>query len=1154
MSVAKLCSVAWLMTAACILFAQTDRGSIEGTVKDPNGAIVPAAKVQVVNIDTNNKFDFSTNDVGYYLASSLPVGSYRVIVQKEGFRTIVREPILVSAQNNLGLDFTLQLGALTDTITVSGEAPLLDVSATANPTNLSAKFIDDLPMIIFGEKRNITDNLRFLPGDTSSNGALNSGEAAESWSGRVNSAVQGSTEVFIDGAPSSEWGTRRGAVLENGPVVEQVQEYTVVANAFNAEYGGFGSWFTTVTMKSGTNTVHGKVYDYFGNDALNARNFFQGPVQTKLRQNEGGFQFGGPVYIPKVYDGRNKTFLFFGQGLYYARLGGTGGLQTIPTPDFRAGNFTGLLAANGTQIPIFDPESTQPDGNGSFVRTQFPGNIIPGNRISPVSAKIAALVPNPDRPGATNNWYNRTGAFPYFNTFTSTAKLDHNVSTKQKISVTYQNQWRPRLINSNGWGNFANVVSGLPSEPDVLEGFQLQTVTSQTWRVNHDYIFSPNLINHVTAGVDRYVNPYTNTSVGKGWDTALGIKGMPQDLGAFPQLSFSGGTASPITMGLTSNGLGAQTRYSISDSVTWTHGKHTMKFGFYHWRYNNNSRSQSNTAGSFSFSNQTTSQPDSSSLSNWGSSFASFLLGDVNSASTTLQSTTGYRFYSYSLFAQDDWRINSKLTLSYGLRWDVAPAPYEVNGQVSSFSPTVINPVGVPGALVFGGNGPGRTGNQFIKTWTRGFGPRLGFAYALNPKTIIRSSGGIYYSDQAVSGGYTAGFTASPSFSGANPFTYVYNWGTAGFPQNYSRPPQLTPDFQNNQSITWLLAQGTRLPQILSWTIGIQRELANNLSLDVAYIGSHSTHLAAGSNFNYVDQKYLSLGNLLLQTAGSPGAAAANVPVPFAGFTSYSRNTVAQALMPYPQYTSVGTGAENDPVGSARFNSLQVKLTKRYSNGLTLLAFWTWMKNMSTLQSVQYTPYRPITYSGDSPPSTFVLNASYDLPFGPRKKFLNSSNPAVVAVIGGWNLAGYVRYTDGSAMSFSASNNLSTLGYGAKFANYVAGVPIFGTTDPRSFDPAVSRYFAPAGAFVTPPLYQFGNTAPTLDWVRGFTQKAESVSMGKTFPIKERLRAEFRMDVNNPFNFVRWNNPNTSITSANYGQVTSAADGRKVQLYLTVEF
>ena len=236
---------------------------------------------------------------------------------------------------------------------------MLDVSATANPSNLPSKFIDDLPMIVFGEKRNITDNLRFLPGNTSSNGSLGSGEAAESWSGRVNSAVQGATEIFIDGAPSSEFSTRRGSVLENGPVVETVAEYTVVANAFNAEYGGFGSWFTTVTLKSGTNTVHGKVYDYFGNDKLNARSFFQGPVKQKLRQNEGGFQVGGPVYIPKIYDGRNKTFLFFSQGLYYARLGGAGGLQTVPRADFKTGNFSNFLDATGAQIPIYDPQSTQ---------------------------------------------------------------------------------------------------------------------------------------------------------------------------------------------------------------------------------------------------------------------------------------------------------------------------------------------------------------------------------------------------------------------------------------------------------------------------------------------------------------------------------------------------------------------------------------------------------------------------------------------------------------------------------------------------------------------------------------------------------------------------------------------------------------------------
>jgi Carboxypeptidase regulatory-like domain len=1143
-----------ILTANGFLFAQADRGLIEGSVTDPSGAAVPGAQIQVINIETNSKLDFSTNQLGYYLAANLPVGTYRITLQKEGFRTLVREPISVRAQSSLRVDFSVQIGSSSETVTVTSEPPMLDVSATSVPNNLTAQFIDDLPLINFAEKRNITDNLRFLPGNTSSNGALTSNEPAESWSGRVNSALQGATEIFVDGAPSSEWGTRRGAILENGPTVEAVGEYTVVANAFNAEYGGFGSWFTTVTMKSGTNTLHGQANDYFGNDDLDARNFFQGPVKPKLRANEAGFQFGGPIYIPKIYDGRNKTFLFFSQGLYYSRQGGSGGLQTIPATPFKSGDFSSLVSASGAQIPIFDPDSTKPDGNGGFVRTQFPGNIIPASRISPVSAKIAALLPTPDLPGESNNWYNRTGAYPFFNTFTSLAKVDHSFSTKQKIAVTYQNEWRPRLINNSGWGFSANAVSGLPNEPDVLEGFQQQTVTSQTWRVNHDYIFTPTLLNHLTLGVDRYVNDFMNTSVGKGWDAALGIKGMPADLGAFPQISFTGGTGSPINMGLTSNGLGAQTRYSINENLTWTRGSHTMKFGFSHWRYLNNSRTQSSTAGAFTFSNQMTSQPDSPNLSSWGSSVASFLLGDLQNANTAIPYETGYRFRHYSLFAQDDWRLTSHLTLSYGLRWDMATRPFEVQDQMSSFSPTVQNPVGVPGALIFAGDGPGRAGTRFVKTWPFGFGPRLGLAYSVTPKTIIRTSAGIYYADATDTGGYTAGFTSSPSFSSPDNFTPVYNWGTASFPQNFSLPPQLNPAFQNNQSITWLLPDGTRLPQILSWTFGIQRELMRNLTLDVSYIGSHSTHLSQGSNFNFVNPSYLSLGNLLLQPAGSSAAAGANVPVPFPSFPTFNVHTVAQALMPYPQYTSVSSGSENDPVGSARFNSLQIKANKRYSNGLTLLAFWTWMKNMSTLLNYQDPAYRPITYSGDSPPSTFVFNWSYELPFGPGKKYLSTGNGFVKRLVGGWNIAGYVRYSSGDALSFTVTNNLSILGYSSKFPNLVLGVPIFGTTDPRSFDPAVNRYFAPAGAFVVPPAYQLGNLAPTLDWVRGWTQKAESISLGKSFPIKERLRAQFRADINNPFNFVRWGDPNTSITSASYGQVTSAADPRKIQLYLALQF
>lgn len=1146
-----LLGLAWI-AASCILFAQADRGSILGTVTDPSGAAIPSAQIQVVNIDTNSKLDFSTNELGNYLAPNLPLGSYRMTVQKQGFRTLVREPILVRAQSSARVDFTCQLGSLSETVNVSAEAPLLDVSATSVPSNLPSKFVDEMPMIIFAQKRNITDFLRYLPGNTSSSGAMSTGEAAESWSGRVNSAVQGSTEVFIDGAPSSEWTTRRGAVLENGPVVEHVAEYTVVANAFNAEYGGHGSWFTTVTMKSGTNEVHGQIFDYFGNDKLTARSFFQGPVLNKLRQNEAGFQVGAPVYIPKVYDGRNRTFFFFGQGLYYQRRGGSGGLQTIPRADFKTGDFSNFVNASGVQIPIFDPGSTRPSGN-SFVRDQFAGNKISPALISPVSAKLVALMPDPDLPAAqTSNWYNKTGAAPYFNTRSSLVKLDHSVSTKQKVALTYQNQSRPRLGTSNGWGATAKTVAGLPNDPRVLEGYEDQTVSSQTWRLNHDYIFSPTLLNHVTVGADRYVNAYLNGSIGQGWNKPLGITGMPEDLGPLPYVTFTGGTGSPLSLGRTSHGLTAQTRYSISESLTWIRGRHTMKFGFYHWRYHDNRRNQSSTAGSFTFSNQMTSQPNSSNLSSWGSSFASFLLGEVRTASTSLQNTLGHRFRSYALFAQDDWRLTNKFTLSYGLRWDVAPAFFEVQDKISSFSPSVMNPVGVYGALLFGGSGPNRAGTRFTETWMNGFGPRLGLAYMLNSKTVLRASAGIYYSDQPMTGGYTAGFTSSPSFGSADNFTPVYNWGTGSFPQNFGRPPFLSPDFQNNQSITWLLPSGSRLPQILSWTFGIQRELMSNLSLDLAYIGSHSTHLAAGTDFNFVDMKYLSLGSLLTQRMGTPGAAPANVPMPFPTFPTFSSNTVAQALKPFPQYTSVGTGGTNDPVGNARFNSLQVKVTKRYSSGLTLLAFWTWMKNMSSLQSRQYPAYRPVTYSGDSPPHALVISMSYELPFGPRKKFL-SSNAVLGHIVGGWNVSGYYRRSSGSAMSFSASNNLSIMGYGSKFANYVGGAQIFDKTNDSEFDPAVDRYLK-AGAFVTPPSYEFGNTAPTLDWVRGWTVKAESFSIGKAIPIKERLRAQFRADINNPFNFVRWSNPNTSITSADYGKVTGAAQGRQMQLYLAVEF
>jgi hypothetical protein len=355
------------------------------------------------------------------------------------------------------------------------------------------------------------------------------------------------------------------------------------------------------------------------------------------------------------------------------------------------------------------------------------------------------------------------------------------------------------------------------------------------------------------------------------------------------------------------------------------------------------------------------------------------------------------------------------------------------------------------------------------------------------------------------------------------------------------------------------------MPQILTWTFSIQREVVRNLMVEGTYVGSHSTHLILGgslSNMNTLDPKYLGLGNLLFQDISSAAAAAQGIGAPYPAFTSQPTHTVGQALRPYPQYLNVTE--EWGPRGIARFNSLQLKATKRYSNGLTLLAFYTWSKNMTNADSgpidlgpgeglIQNPANRAgeVSVSTDGPPHVFVVSGSYELPFGPGKRWMGG-NSAFGRVIGGWQITGYARYTSGSALAISGGNGISALGYPNIRANYMGGDP-YKLTNPRDFDPARDLYLNSA-AFATPSTFALGNTARVLDWVRGFSGKSESLSLAKRIPIKERLRAVVRADATNPFNFVRWSNPTTSITSANFGKVTGASGGRSIQLNATIEF
>ena len=1133
-------------------YGQIDRGTIRGSVTDSSGAVVPDAKIQVIKIDTNSTLDLATNNDGFYSLPNLTVGNYRVVIQKPGFSTYQREPVEIQARAEIVVDAVLQPGGTTQTVTVTSEAPILDTAAINNSATMKQDTIQELPMIVVGTKRDITGFLNNLPGTTQTNTFIPS----------VNAAPTGATEAFLDGAPASER-IERGSFSENGPFLEQVGEVNVIQGAFNAEYGGFGNWFTTVTIKSGTNTLHGSVFDHLGNDKMNARSFFQ-PVRTPYRQNEGGFTLGGPVVIPHVYDGRNKTFFFGSLGLFYSRYGASNTIETIPTQGFLTGNFSGLVNAAGAQIPIFDPTTTQPDGKGSYVRTPFVGNMIPASRVTPAAMVVAQYMPAPSLPGDINNYFSKAAAtWPFYNTFVPLIKIDHSVSTKQKLQGSYTYQKRPRVIWSSG---LTNAPAWGQKQVNPLDNVFDQQANSWKIRLNHDFIFTPTLLNHLTLSLDRYYNLGINKTLGQGWDQKLGITGIPADAGEFPQISFTGGTAAPTQLNRAYDEVWHDVRYSIIENLTWIRGRHSLKFGVEIDRDRIDRAQFGGASGSFGFSNTMTSQPDAASYGVWGNAYASFLLGAVNTASAYVPVETGVRYLRTGLFAQDEWHATPKLTISYGLRWDYMPMFKEVQNQISNFVPSEANPGagGLPGALGFGGSGTGRTGNYFVNSYNKAFAPRLGVAYQLNQKTVVRASSGIYYANWGLPGLtyiYTAGFSASPSFNSPDGFTPLYYLNGGTFPQNFIRPPSLNPSFVNGQAISFAPNDAARPPQTINYTVSIQRQILPNFSIEAVYLGSRSTHQSFATaefgttyyaNYNYLPISNLKYGSLLLQPITSASAQAAGFTAPFSGFANQvGANTVYQSLRPYPQYSSVLSNVMPDPVGQQKFNTLQIKANKRFSQGLTLFGYFTWMKSFSLAQG-QY-PGSQFLMLDPNPAVSFSFSWVYDLPFGKPGSMFASRSRAVNAVISGWKLNGFIKYSSGIPLSIAGgAGNLPAIGY-AQWGNAVAGVSPYLVTDPSSFNPSANRYLN-SGAFTTSTGFNFGNLQPDLSWVRGFWSKYESLTLGRTFRIKERLQFELSADASNPFNFHRWSNPNTTLTSAAFGTVTAASDGRTMQINAAFKF
>jgi hypothetical protein len=1117
-------------------FAQ-DRGTIEGTVTDASGAVVPAANVKVVQLGTNASWNIEANTVGRYFAPNLPLGSYRVTVQKLGFSTANSPTLEVRSQTTVRVDIKLQVGAVAENVEVSAQAELIDTASTTRAASLTTKQIEELPLISFGQKADIASYLKYLPGTESSSSTAPVVDGSQTYG----------AEVFVDGAPASD-GVFRGSMLGNGGAVNHYGEFNIVTNSFSAEYGRTGTWFYSVTIKSGTNDLHGSIYDNFVNDKLNARDFFQAKRQV-VRQNNGGYTIGGPVYFPKLYNGRNKTFFFFGHDLFYSTGQMQGNLLTIPSMAFRQGDFSSVGA-------IYDPASADASG----IRTQFPGNQISLTRFSTVSKNILALMPQPDLPGNLNNWRNRTGsgignypADPMQNNFSITGKVDHSFSENEKLSVSYTDEYRPRKIAGRGWG--------LDSP---LEGLQDQPLHSRTGRISLDSIIRSNLINHITLGYDRYLNPAFDASRGQGWDTKLGLLGQPFDTGAFPSVGFSGGTISPLGIGGGQYSNLGTVRWSFGETLSWMKGHHFVKFGGNYWFEGRNDNAKATGNGQWTFTNQITSQLNNAAL---GNSFASFLLGAPGTAYTKGPTYMSTRLPYQALFVQEEWHATAKLSLSLGLRWENNSPPYDKYNRFANFSPSTPNPGAgnIPGALVYAGNGTGTiNARTTLPVWHKGFSPRTGLAYQFSEKLVVRASLGLFFNPPGMNALTLQGWGVQNTLSSPNGYTPAYNWDST-YP-SFQTTAALDPSSLNAQVIHYYDSTYTRPGQTASWTAGFQYQLARNSVLDFTYIGHKGTHLEADTlgNPDVLDPKYLSLGSLLTERADSANAVAAGIRLPWTGFTSFALPTVGQALRAYPQYSNVLL--LRPKIGEDRYNSLQGKLTRRASNGLMVMTSFAWTKHMTNAPSISPAPtfqfgngiQNPydlkgnISVSETTLPLDVKLTFSYDLPLGKGKHFLDSSG-IVNTLFGGWQVVMYIERGSGRALSVTTNNNLAGFGYSVKRANVDSSKPLTLQTSSGDFNPATDRYIN-AAAFSSPAAYALGNLPRTMDWMRSWPLEAEAASVNKTIKFHERGSVKIGADFNNPFNFVRWASPVTNVAAANFGAVTSSAAGRQIQLVLQILF
>jgi len=1165
---------------------------------------VANAAVEAKNTATGAVYPVASSATGNYTIAQLPAGAYELTVTVPGFKKYVRGGLQVEVAATVRIDVALEVGGSTESVTVEAAAPQLNTESGAVSSNVQTNTLDELPILTLtgsaaaigsgnslGNIRNPLSAVQLLPGARMQTDAVM----------RINGMPSNSQSINIEGQDATNGFFKQQNQI-NQAGVEAIQEVAIQTSNFAAEYGQAGGGYFNYTMKSGTNQIHGSGYDYFVNEALDAGLPFTDAgsisankagqhIRNALRQNDYGFTVGGPVDIPKIYNGHDKTFFFFSFEQFRQSAVTSNTLGIVPTQDQRNGNFGPNLIPvcngpdpNGQSVcfdQVFNPTTTRQVG-GATVRDPFPNNVVPKSMMDPTALLTQNMIPLPNTPGLFN--YTAPAYSNFRHTTIPSIKIDQNVSSKVKVAG-YYSATETNSPQTNGF-----------SEP--YTALQPQAALAQTVRVNLDTTLTPTLLFHIGVGYLETSNPQGAPNYDQHQLFPNGIpftsnNYFPYMAGMFtiPGGGWTGGVGFPgpgnTGVAFTLTPIQHDYKPTANTSMTWVKGNHTYKLGASALFEGVQSLNVSRADGQFTFSALQTADPwqNGQAFANSASSgfpYASFLLGQTSAVSTAAPADVRLGMHSFGLYLQDSWKITRKLTLEYGLRWDYATLWQEQYGRMQNAAFDQPNPAvgGRIGSVEY----QATCNCQYSHPYPYGVGPHIGVAYQITPKTVFRGGGAISYaatSDEAGLNSSAGDFYTIPS-PGYGISAPLLQFGDPLGPGNqYGNPvvhwPNFNPSFPVAASTNPLVIppaspfvsiapNAGRLPRTFQWSLGFQRELTSNIVVEAAYVGNRGAWWAApllsGLNYNALtpqgllaDRSYGATNglnitnptdfNLINTPISSPSVIArypqlANPNVVYPGFPSTS--TLGQALRPYPQWNGIPPFL-GPPMGDTWYDSLQAKMTKRFSHGLTAQVAYTWEKELTngTNSNTSYvTPSAPLIndvyntaldkqISGFSLPQELVISFQYTTP---KLAAGTGAFKVLSSVLRDWTYSGVLRYQSGQLLQtpFSTGNLLSTLqrgpannpalwGGGYTFVNRVPGQPLF-LVDPNSkFDPTTQLVLNPA-AWTEPAQGTFGASAPYFNDFRWQRQPAESMAFGRIFRIKERAQFQIRAEFQNIFNRV----------------------------------